>query len=361
LPSATAPRPTFQIGERHIGGEAPPYLVAEAGVNHNGDLELALALVDAAADAGADAVKFQTFHADELASDDAPVAGYQRRAGGGESQREMLRSLELPGEAFAALAERARERDIEFLSTPFDLASVELLAGLGVRAMKVGSGDLTNLVLLHAIAGHRVPVILSTGMATLEEIDAAIAALTGWGVDALAILQCTSAYPAPIEDVNLRAIPLLRDRYGVPVGFSDHTLGINAAIAAAGLGAAIVEKHMTLDRSMPGPDHAASLEPGEMRQLANALAEVARALGDGRKEPRASEEDVRRVARRSLVARRRLEAGSVVKEGDLDARRPADGISPLRLTEVIGRRLRTPLEAGARLAPGDLDPPLSGE
>ena len=347
---------TIEIAGRRVGGGGAPLIVAEAGVNHNGSPDLALQLVDAAAAAGADAVKFQTFSADALVGADAPQAGYQRERAPAASQLAMLRPLELPSEAWATIRDRARSRGILFFSTPFDLGSVRLLVDLGVPAIKVGSGDLTNLVLLRAAAAHGVPILLSTGMATLDEVDAAVRDLHAHGDPPLVLLHCTSAYPARAEDANLRAMATLRDRFGVPVGYSDHTLGIATAIAAAGLGAAVIEKHLTLDRSLRGPDHAASLDPGEFGHLVEAIREVHAALGDGVKAPRPGEEEMRRVARRSLVVTRSVDAGEVLRESDLDAMRPADGISPLRLDEVIGRRVARSLDRGAVLHDEDLEP-----
>jgi N-acetylneuraminate synthase/N,N'-diacetyllegionaminate synthase len=348
----------IEIAGRRIGDGEPAWIVAEAGVNHNGDPALALRLVDAAARAGADAVKFQTFSADALATVEAAQAGYQRARAAAASQREMLRSLELPLDALRACRDRAAERGIVFLSTPFDLRSVEVLAELGVPAFKVGSGDLTNLVLLRAVAARGLPLLLSTGMATLDEIDAAVADLRAHGTPPLVLLQCTSAYPAAPADANLRAMATLAERFGVPVGYSDHTLGTGVAIAAATLGAALVEKHLTLDRGMPGPDHAASLEPSELAALVEGIRAAQAALGDGRKAPRPAEDDARAVARRSLVLSRPVLAGSVLAEPDLDAMRPEGGISPLRLDDVVGRRAAHDLEAHRLLQPEDLDPPL---
>jgi N-acetylneuraminate synthase/N,N'-diacetyllegionaminate synthase len=348
----------IRIGSREVGGGLAPFVIAEAGVNHNGSEELAAALVDAAADAGADAVKFQTFRADAVVLASAPQAAYQRERAAAETQREMLRGLELPPEAWPALAERAAARGIVFLSTPFDLASVGLLAKIGVPAFKVGSGDLDNLVLLRAIAAENRPILLSTGMASLDEVAAAVDDLRAHGDPPLVLLQCTSAYPAAAEDANLGAMATLRERFGVPVGYSDHTLGIAVAIAAAALGAAVIEKHLTLDRSLPGPDHDASLEPAEMAALVRGVRAAHGAIGDGEKAPRAAEADVRAVARRSLVIVRDLVAGETVAATDLDAMRPAGGISPLRLDDVIGRRAARDLAAGHPLGPADLDPPL---
>lgn len=348
-----------EIAGRPIGEAAPPFVIAEAGVNHNGSPDMALRLVDAAADAGADAVKFQTFKADALAGADAPQAAYQRERAPAASQVEMLRALELPADALRACSRRAGERGLAFLSTPFDLESIRLLEGL-VPAFKVGSGDLTNLVLLRAVAARGLPMIVSTGMATLEEVDAAVRDLRQHGDPPIVLLHCTSAYPAALADADLAAMATLRRRFGVPVGYSDHTSGIVAATAAAALGAAIIEKHLTLDGRMRGPDHAASLEPREFAEMVAAIADAHASIGDGVKAPRPDEEDARRVARRSLVLTRSVAAGEEIAATDLDAMRPADGISPLRLDEVVGRRAARALPARVSLQPDDLDPPLAG-
>jgi N,N'-diacetyllegionaminate synthase len=346
------------IAGRRVGQGEPPFVVAEAGVNHNGSVEMALQLVDAAAEAGADAVKFQTFRAEAVVLSDAPQAAYQRARAPAGSQLEMLRRLELPADAWPSLMARAGERGIAFLSTPFDIGSVALLAELGVPAFKIGSGDLPNLVLLRAVAAHGRPVLLSTGMADMAEVEAAVDDLRRHGDPPLVLLQCTSAYPAPAEDANLRAMATLRDRFGVPVGYSDHTLGISTATAAAALGAAMIEKHLTLDRSLPGPDHAASLEPSAFRELVGAVRDAWVALGDGTKAPRPPELDASHAARRSLVAGRAIARGAVLGADDIGAMRPAGGIPPLRLDELIGRRAARDLRAHELLSPEDLDPPL---
>lgn len=348
----------LDIAGRRIGEGEPPFVIAEAGVNHDGSVELALQLVEAGADAGADAIKFQTFSAEAVVLDHAPQAAYQLARSPAGSQLEMLRGLELPASAWPALMARAKELGIVFLSTPFDLASVALLADLGVPAFKVGSGDLPNLVLLRAVAAHGKPVLLSTGMAELPEVEAAVDDLRRHGDPPLVLLQCTSAYPAPAEDANLRAMATLRDRFGVPVGYSDHTQGIATATAAAALGAVMIEKHLTVDRSRPGPDHAVSLEPAGFRELVGAVHDAWVALGDGTKTPRPQELDVSRAARRSLVTRRAVAAGTVLRAEDIGAMRPAGGISPLRLDEVIGRRAAGDLPPLYPLSPADLDPPL---
>lgn len=348
----------IRIADRLIGGDARPLVIAEAGVNHNGSVEMAERLVDAAADAGADAVKFQTFIADSLVVPEAPRAAYQTAQIGSGSQLEMLRWLQLPADSLAALRSRAMARGLIFLSTPFDLASLHLLVELGVPAVKIGSGDLTNLILLRAAAAHGLPLLVSTGMATLDEISLAVADLQAHGDPPLVLLQCTSAYPAPVGDANLRAMATLEQQFGVPVGYSDHTLGIATAIAASALGAGVVEKHITLDRSLAGPDHAASLTPDEFLVMVGGIHDASDARGDGAKTVRPAEEDTRRVARRSLVLRRERAAGEQITADDVDAKRPASGISPLRLDEVLGRRAARDLVAQTILQADDLEPPL---
>lgn len=343
------------LGERRLGA-GPPFVIAEAGVNHNGDVELARRLVDAAAGAGADAVKFQTFDPAALAAGGAPTAEYQRRAGvAATDQREMLERLALPVTAWAELRARAIERGLVFLSTPFDDGSADLLDRLGVPAFKVGSGELTNTPFLGRLARRGRPLLLSTGMADMVEVAAAVDAVRGNGDPPLALLHCVSSYPAAPVDANLRAIETMRRAFGVPVGWSDHTPGIELGLAAAALGAALVEKHLTLDRSLPGPDHAASLEPAAFRALADGVRDVAAALGTGTKAPVAAERDVARVARRSLHWRRGLAAGAVVEAADLVALRPATGLAPGRLEDLVGRRTARAVAAGTRVEPADVE------
>jgi N,N'-diacetyllegionaminate synthase len=350
--------PSIEIAGRTIGAGAAPMVIAEAGVNHNGRADLALALVDAAAGAGADAVKFQTFTAEALASAGAPQAAYQRDRAAAASQADMLRGLELAPEGLRAARDLAVTRGLVFLSTPFDLEAVRQLAGLQVPAFKIGSGDLTNVILLRAVAAQRRPILLSTGMATLAEVDAAVEVLRLAGDPPLVLLQCTSAYPAAAGDANLLAMEQMRQRYNLPIGYSDHTLGLGAAIAAVALGAAVVEKHLTLDRTMSGPDHAASLEPAAFAEFVAGVRDAHAALGDGHKQPSPREVETRLVARRSLVVVRPLGAGEVIAERDLDAMRPATGISPLRVDEVVGRRAARDLPARVPIMPDDLDPAL---
>ena len=349
---------SFAIAGHDIGESRAPFVVAEAGVNHNGDAALAMRLIDAAADAGADAVKFQTFDAGSLATAGAERAAYQRTDGEAGTQLQMLRALELGRDEWRRLRSRADERRILFLSTPFDEASVELLTTLDVPAYKIGSGDLTNAILLRQVGARRRPVILSTGMGTLSDVAAAIAELDRAGADGVALLHCTSAYPADLADLNLRAMDELRARFRRIVGLSDHSDGLVAPVAATARGAAIIEKHLTLDRGLPGPDHAASLDPMAFARMVREVRGAWDALGDGRKEPRPAEMDTMRVARRSLVTRRALPAGRVIAADDLDAKRPGTGISPMLVDGVVGRRLRVAVGPEHLLRPQELDPPL---
>jgi len=349
-------RPVFSLGNRQIGGEAPCFIIAEAGVNHDGDPEAALALVEAAAAAGADAVKFQTFRASELVTATAPQAAYQtRNLGEAEAQRAMLERLELGPDVFASLKARAEAKGLLFLSTPFDSASALLLHRLGVAAFKLGSGELTNLPFLAEIAALGRPMIISTGMADLDECLAAAAAIQATGPTALAVLHCVSCYPAPPEQYNLRALDSLATALPTAViGLSDHSLGNEVSLAGVARGAAVLEKHLTLDRHRRGPDHAASAEPGEFAALVRQVRLVESALGDGIKRPMPCEGNVRQVARRSLVAARDLPAGHRLSVGDLRCKRPGTGLSPGRLREILGRRLKRPLPAEALLALEDL-------
>jgi len=340
-----SPRP-FAVGRRHIGTGEPVFVNAEAGVNHNGDLDLARRLIDVAADAGADAVKFQTFRTEALVSGAAPKARYQlETTGSEESQQAMLARLELSPAAHVTLRDRARERGIVFFSTPFDEASADLLDGLGVELLKVPSGEVTNLPLLRHVAAKRRPVLISTGMCTLAEVETAVATVQAAGDPPLALLHCVSAYPAPVEDTNLRAMDTLRARFGCPVGLSDHSLGIAIALAAVARGATILEKHVTLDKTLPGPDHRASLEPAELTALVRGVRAIEAALGDGDKRPMPSELDTRAVARRSLVAAHALPAGHRLTRGDVAIKRPGTGLGPAELERVLGRRLRRAVTA----------------
>jgi N,N'-diacetyllegionaminate synthase len=315
-------------------------IIAEAGVNHNGDMDLARRLIDAAAAAGADMVKFQTFRADSLVAAHAPKAGYQARTtSAGESQHEMLRRLELTRGMHEELIAHCRTRGIEFFSTAFDIDSIDLLVELGLERFKVPSGEITNLPYLRHVGRFGKPVMISTGMATLDEIGAALDVLEAAGTPRArtTVLHCTTEYPAPMRDVNLLAMHAIRDRYGVAVGYSDHTEGIEVAIAAVALGAAVIEKHFTLDRSLPGPDHKASLEPAELAAMVAAIRNIERALGDGVKRVAAGEAPNVAVARKSIVASRPIAAGERYSAENLAVKRPGTGVSPMRWDEVLGR------------------------
>lgn len=336
------------------------YVIAEAGVNHNGSPDLALALVDAAAAAGADAVKFQHFDPGKLAREDAGMADYQAaNLGKRESQRDMLSALRLSRDVLLAARGRAVERGLDFLCTPFDEDSARDLVDL-VPAWKVSSTDLTNHPFLGVLADLGRPLILSSGMATLEETRAAVAFLRGRAggagrFAAITMLHCVSAYPAPLEALNLRCLPVLQAALpDVPVGYSDHSLGIGAPVAAVALGAVMIEKHLTLDKAMPGPDHKASADPLELAAMITAIRQAERSLGQAVKEPQECEREHRLSVRRSLHATRDLAAGHVLTAADLIALRPADGIDPSRLPQVLGRALSAPVLAGRPLREQDL-------
>ena len=319
------------------------FVVAEAGVNHDGDIAAAEALIDAARDAGADAVKFQTFRADSIASDAAALAPYQAAAGERGGQREMLARLELDEAAHRRLMERARSAGIEFLSTPFDADSADMLERLGMARFKIPSGEITHRRLIEHVARKGKPLILSTGMSDLDEVRRAIGWIRAVSQSPLTLLHCVTEYPAPPSQVNLRAMDSLREAFGLPVGYSDHTLGDEIALAAVARGAVLIEKHLTLDRRRPGPDQAASLEPSEFKALVARLRSVESSLGDGVKRAAPCELKNIAVARRRLVAARDLPAGSVLGEADVAAKRPADGISPADVERVVGRSLKRAL------------------
>lgn len=336
----------IQIGQRRIGDDEPCFVIAEAGVNHDGDVETALRLIDAAVDAGADAVKFQTFVADSLVSASAPKAAYQVETTGSESsQLEMLSRLELSADAFRRLRDHCLERGTIFLSTPFEDRSLDLLVELGVPALKVGSGEITNLPFLRRIAETGLPVVLSTGMSTLDEVRAACAALGAPDAE-LAVLHCVSRYPAPPETINLRAMATLRRELSHPVGLSDHTIGRDIGVAAVALGAVALEKHLTLDTSRAGPDHRASLDPPQLAEYVRAVRDVEAAMGDGTKRPAPGEAEVAAVARKSVVVTTDLDAGHVLTASDLAIRRPGTGLAPDEIGRLPGRALTRSLRAG---------------
>lgn len=343
------------IGERVVGHGCSVFVVAEAGVNHNGDLALAKRLVDAAAQAGADAVKFQTFKAEKVISRQAPKAQYQlETTGAGESQLEMARRLELPFDAFRELQAHSQARGILFMSSPFDEESADFLDELRVPAFKVGSGEVTNWPFLEYVARKGKPVILSTGMSYLTEVGEALRVIREAGNNQIALLHCVSSYPADPADANLRAMDTMAEVFHVPVGYSDHTPGIEVALAAVALGACIIEKHLTLDRSFPGPDHKASLEPEELKAMVEGIRKIEQALGSGIKAPRKSELGLRHAARRSLVAARDIPEGARIQADSLTALRPAGGIGPNLVSQVVGRKAAHSLKAGDMLKWEDL-------
>jgi N-acetylneuraminate synthase/N,N'-diacetyllegionaminate synthase len=327
------------IGGRVIGGELPAYFIAEAGVNHDGDVDRALRLVDVAAHARADAVKFQVFRAVELTTASAATAGYQREAGQ-QSQREMLRRLELSDTELARVRDHCAARGIEFLATPFGIHDVDRLLTLDVRAFKIASTDLDNTPLLERVARTGLPLIVSTGAATTDEIQAAVARLRQWDAgQRLILLHCVSSYPTPLEAANLRAIGALKRAFGVPCGFSDHTRTTAAGAWAVAAGASVLEKHFTLDRAAPGPDHAMSLEPGGLREYVASVRQMERTLGSGRLGMTELEADVRAVARKSVVVACDVPRGATLQPEMLTVKRPAGGIAPDQLASLIGRQL----------------------
>ena len=339
------------------------FFIAEAGVNHNGDLGHALDMVDAAAAAGADAIKFQTFTAEKLVSPTAQKADYQKRETGDGNQFDMLKALELTEDGHRQLFDRCAERGIEFMSTPFDADALDFLADLGMMRLKVPSGELVNHPFLSKIAAKNRAIILSTGMGTMEEIHEAVAVIARARTDhgfrlplpeMLTILHCTSNYPAACSDVNLRAMVTIGNETGMPIGYSDHTLGMAVSTAAVGMGATVIEKHFTMDRNAPGPDHRASLTVSELAALIAQIRDVEAALGSSLKAPSAAEMPVRAVARRSVCAVADLAAGHVLTEDDLTLLRPASGIEPKHFDAVQGRTLARDVAAGNPLLWNDL-------
>ena len=314
------------------------YIIAEAGVNHNGDINLAYQLVDAAKAAGVDCIKFQTFKSENLVSHTAQKAEYQKAATGDSSQQDMLKQLELSFGEFVSLKEYCDRKGICFLSTPFDFESIEFLNSIEMPFWKIPSGEVTNYPYLVALAKTGKPVVMSTGMCEMQEIGDAIAVLRENGTSDIKLLHCNTEYPTPYEDVNLRAMKTLRDAFGVEVGYSDHTKGIEVPIAAVAMGASVIEKHFTLDRNMEGPDHKASLEPQELKQMVDSIRHIEAALGSGDKRPSPSEKKNMAVARKSIVAAARIKAGDILTEENITVKRPGNGICPMRWKEVLGTR-----------------------
>lgn len=334
------------------------FVIAEIGVNHNGSFDLALKLVDVAAAAGAQAVKFQTFKADAITARNTATVAYQKSAGG-DDQHAMLKKLELSDEDHHKVAVHCAARGVEFMSTAFDSASLDLLCAVGIHRIKVPSGEVTNVPYLENCARRGLPIILSTGMADLDEVRAAVEILRKAmpaqlpddpaGLPPLVVLHCTSAYPTALEDVNLGAMATMAAELGVPVGYSDHTQGTLVPPIAVASGALIIEKHVTLNRTMTGPDHAASLEPGELKAMVASIAAVEAIMGDGRKLPRLAEMEARALVRRGVKAARDIEAGEVLGANDCVLLRPATGISPAEFSRLPGKRLIRPVKAGEPL------------
>lgn len=317
------------------------FIIAEAGINHNGDLNKALKMIEVAAKAGVDAIKFQTFKADKVISVSAPKAEYQKRTTGTtESQLEMAQKLELNFDQFRILAKSCSDQGILFLSTAFDPESVDFLAGLGLDIFKIPSGEITNLPYLRHIGRLGKKILLSTGMATLAEIEQTLDVLTDSGTkrENITILHCSTDYPTAMEDVNLSAMLTIKQAFKLPVGYSDHTLGIEIPVAAVALGASVIEKHFTLDKTLPGPDHEASLSPKELHSLVNAIRNIENALGDGIKRPAFGESKNIAIARRSIVAARDIKAGEIYSEENLTAKRPGTGISPMHWDNIVGTK-----------------------
>ena len=315
-------------------------IIAEAGVNHNGSLELAKQLIDAAAVAGVSYVKFQSFKAEKLVTKEAEQAEYQQRNAADSSQYTMLKKLELTHRQHEELVAHCKQKGVRFLSTAFDLESIEYLHSLNLGLWKIPSGEITNFPYLKKIAQYGEPVIMSTGMCSMDDVEQALNVLLEHGLtkEQITLLHCNTEYPTPMQDVNLKAMLQLRDKFGIKVGYSDHTKGIEVPIAAVALGAEVIEKHFTLDRTLPGPDHKASLEPNELKAMVDAIRNIEQALGDGQKHVSASEEKNIAIARKSIEAAKDIKRGELLTEENLTTKRPGSGISPMRWEEVIGTK-----------------------
>jgi len=314
------------------------YIIAEAGVNHNGNFDLACKMVNAAKKAGVDCIKFQTFKSSNLVTHNAKKADYQKKTTGNTSQEEMLKKLELSYDEFISLKKHCDKTGICFLSTPFDFESIDFLNSIEMPFWKIPSGEITNYPYLVALAKTEKPIVMSTGMCRLDEIAAAIKVLRENGTKDIKLLHCNTEYPTPFEDVNLRAMQTMHNTFGLEVGYSDHTPGIEVSIAAVAMGATIIEKHFTLDRNMEGPDHKASLEPDELEAMVRAIRNEEVALGTGTKEPSQSEEKNIVIARKSIIAARHIKKGEMLTEDNLTVKRPGSGVSPMKWIEVIGTK-----------------------
>ena len=322
-------------------------IIAEAGVNHNGSIENAKKLIDVAHQAGADYVKFQTFKTESVVTKTAGKAEYQKNlTGENESQFEMIKKLELDAESHKILTQHCKKRGIKFLSTPFDLSSVDLLEDLNIPFYKIPSGEITNLPFLRYIGGMGKPIIMSTGMATLVEVKDALKIILDCGIkkEEITLLHCNTEYPTPMIDVNLKAMLTLGSEFGVSFGYSDHTMGIEIPIAAVAMGASVIEKHFTLDRKLSGPDHAASLEPDDLKLMISSIRNIEKALGDGLKIPSNSEKNNISIVRKSIVANNLIKAGELLSEENITVKRPGDGISPMQWDKVIGSKAKRDFE-----------------
>ena len=320
------------------------FIIAEAGVNHNGSIDLAYKLVDAAKAAGVDCIKFQTFKSEKLVARSAQKAEYQKATTGDSSQQDMLKKLELSYDEFVDLKKYCDKQGICFLSTPFDFESIDFLNSIDMPFWKIPSGEITNLPYLLALAETGKPVIMSTGMCEMQEIEDAVKVLRNKGVSDIKLLHCNTEYPTPFEDVNLRAMNTMREAFGVEVGYSDHTKGIEVPVAAVALGATVIEKHFTLDRNMEGPDHKASLEPDELAEMVRSIRHIEIALGSGKKEPSPSEKKNISVARKSIVAKKAIKKGELFSDANITVKRPGTGISPMKWFDVIGKYAKCDFE-----------------
>lgn len=329
----------INIGYCNIGHKSPVFIIAEAGVNHNGSIEIAKQLIDVAAESGSNAVKFQTFRSQDLVSQKAQKAEYQKaNTDPSESQYDMIKKLELSKNDHIKLMNYAKKKGIIFLSTPFDKKSVDLLIEIGLPLIKIGSGEITNHPLLEYIASKNVPVILSTGMSTIDEVSEAVGVIRNAGCNDIILLHCTSNYPAHVDDCNLLAMDVMKEKFDILVGYSDHTPGIYVDIAAAAMGASVIEKHFTINKDLPGPDHKASLEPEELKEMVTAIRIAEMARGSPIKKPVDSEYEIRKVARKSIVSSFVIHKDSIISEKDITFKRPGTGIQPKYINDVIGKR-----------------------
>jgi len=344
----------IKIGNKVIGDKNPCFIIAEAGVNHNGKLSLAKKLIDIAKEAGVDAIKFQTFKTEGVMVENVPMAEYQKKnIGKKETQFQMIKKLELSYDDFISLKKYCDKKRIIFLSTPHSEDAINFLEKL-VLAYKIGSGDLTNLPFLEKIAGKKKPIILSTGMATLSEVKEAVGTIKKAGNNKIILLHCTTNYPCPLEEVNLKAMLTLKKEFNLPVGYSDHTLGVMVPIMAVALGAVVLEKHFTLNKKLPGPDHKASLNPQELKEMVKKIRETEKALGNGRKKPTKSEEKNKKVARKSIIAKVDIPKNTKITKDMLIIKRPGIGIEPKYLDRIIGKIAQKDLKKDTLIKFGEL-------